>query len=97
VGERLEGFIYGTLIVLGMIILGAKAYPDRPGRIAAFVVVTSVIFWLAHVYAHGMGRSVSQGRALDACAVTADRPARGRDRGSRAAAPSCLCSSPRSV
>ncbi len=64
VGERLAGFVYGTLIVLGMIIVGAKAYPDGPGRIAAFVVVTSVVFWLAHVYAHALGQSVSRGERL---------------------------------
>jgi hypothetical protein len=63
-GERLAGFIYGTLVVLAMVAVGAKAYPDRPGRIAALVVVTSVVFWLAHVYAHGMGQSVSRGERL---------------------------------
>jgi hypothetical protein len=63
-GERLAGFVYGTLIVLSVIIVGAKAYPDRPGHIAAFVVVTSVVFWLAHVYAHGLGQSVSRGERL---------------------------------
>jgi len=63
-GERLAGFIYGTLVVLAMVTVGAKAYPDRPGRIAALVLVTSVVFWLAHVYAHGVGRSVSRGERL---------------------------------
>jgi hypothetical protein len=63
-GERLAGFVYGTLIVLAMVTVGAEAYPDRPGRIAAFVVVTSVVFWMAHVYAHGLGQSVSRGQRL---------------------------------
>lgn len=63
-GERLAGFVYGTLIVLAMITVGAKAYPDRPGRMAAFVVVTSVVFWLAHVYAHALGQSVSRGKRV---------------------------------
>jgi hypothetical protein len=58
-GERLAGFVYGTLIVLAMITVGAKAYPDGPGRLAMFVVGTSTVFWLAHVYAHGIGLSVA--------------------------------------
>jgi hypothetical protein len=63
-GRRLAGFIYGTLLVLAMIIVGAQAYPEGPGRIAAFVVVTTIVFWLAHVYAHGVGVSVTQRKRL---------------------------------
>ena len=63
-GHRLAGLVYGTLVVLAMVVLGAKTYPDEPGRIAAFVVVTTALLWLAHVYAHGVGQSVSDGRRL---------------------------------
>jgi hypothetical protein len=59
-GERLGGFIYGTIVVLSVIVAGARAYPDRPGRIAALAVVTTVVFWLAHVYAHAVGESVAR-------------------------------------
>lgn len=58
--ERLPGFIYGTLVVLTMIVVGAKAYPDEPGVVAALVVVTAAVLWLAHVYAHGVALSVSE-------------------------------------
>jgi hypothetical protein len=64
VGERLGGFIYGTILVLSVVIAGAKAYPDGPGHIAVFVVVTTGVFWLAHVYAHGLGEAVGQSRHL---------------------------------
>jgi hypothetical protein len=58
IGERLAGFIYGTIVVLAVLVAGARAFPDGAGRIAAMVVVTSVVFWLAHVYAHGLAHSV---------------------------------------
>ena len=58
-GERLGGFIYGTIVVLAVLVAGAKAYPHAAGRIAALVAITSVVFWLAHVYAHSLGQSVA--------------------------------------
>jgi hypothetical protein len=57
-GERLGGFIYGTIVVLAVVVAGAKAYPHGAGHIAALVVVTSVALWLAHVYAHGLAHSL---------------------------------------
>jgi hypothetical protein len=59
-GERLGGFIYGTILVLAVLAGGAKAYPDNAGKIAILVGVTSVVFWLAHVYAHGLARVVAK-------------------------------------
>ena len=58
-GERLGGFIYGTIVVLTALAAGAKAYPDAAGHIAALVAATSFVFWLAHVYAHGLAQSVA--------------------------------------
>jgi hypothetical protein len=63
-GERLSGFIYGTIVALSVIVGGAKAYPESPERVAALVGVTCVTFWLAHVYAHGLGHSVAHGERL---------------------------------
>src|SRR5262249_33874168 len=63
-GERLGGYIYGTIVVLSVVVAGAKAYPHSPGHIAAFVLVTTVVFWLAHVYAHALGHSVSHDEHL---------------------------------
>ena len=63
-GERLGGFIYGTIVVFFVVIIGGKAYPSDPGQIAAFVVVTIVVFWLAHVYAHALAHSVSHDEHL---------------------------------
>lgn len=58
-GERLGGFIYGTIVVLSVVIAGARIYPDGPGHVAVFVVVSIVVLWLAHVYAHGLAHSVT--------------------------------------
>jgi hypothetical protein len=58
IGERLAGFTYGTIIVLSVLVAGSRAFPDDAGHIAVLVAVTSVVFWLAHVYAHGLAHSV---------------------------------------
>ena len=63
-GERLSGFIYGTIIALAVLVAGAKAYPHEAGRIAALVAVTSVVFWLAHVYSHSLAHSVAKDEHL---------------------------------
>ncbi len=64
IGDRLAGFTYGTIIVLSVLVAGSKAFPDDAAQIAAVVVVTSVVFWLAHVYAHGLAHSVSHDEHL---------------------------------
>jgi hypothetical protein len=64
VAARVAGFTYGTILVLSVIVAGAKAYPHGPGHVAALVGVTSVVFWLAHVYADGLGHSVAHDRRL---------------------------------
>jgi hypothetical protein len=58
-GERLAGFIYGTIVALAVVVAGARAYPDDAGHIAALVSVTAATLWLAHVYAHALGHSVA--------------------------------------
>jgi hypothetical protein len=58
-GARLAGLIYGTILVLSVVVAGAKSYPHSPGRVAVLVTVTAVVFWLAHVYAFSLGHSVA--------------------------------------
>jgi hypothetical protein len=60
-GERLSGYIYGTIVALSVIVGGARAFPHEPGHIAALVAVTCLTFWLAHVYAHALGHAVHRG------------------------------------
>ena len=63
-GVRLSGFIYGTIVALSVIVAGARAYPHDAGHIAAVVLVTCVVFWIAHVYAHALGHSVAHDEHL---------------------------------
>jgi hypothetical protein len=63
-GQRVSGYIYGTIVALSVIVGGARAYPHEPGHIAVIVAVTCVVFWLAHVYAHGIGHAVHRNEHL---------------------------------
>ena len=63
-GERLGGYIYGTIVVLSTTIAASRAYQHSLGHVAALVLITSVVFWLAHVYAHAIARSVASDQHL---------------------------------
>src|SRR4029077_14363195 len=63
-GERLAGVIYGTIVVLSVVVAGAKAYPESPGHVVALVAITAVVFWLAHVYSFSLGDTVAHGEHL---------------------------------
>ena len=56
--------VYGTLLVMATITAGSKGSDDA-GRIAGIVASTVVVFWIAHVYAHGLAESIERGRRLD--------------------------------
>jgi hypothetical protein len=43
---------------------GAKAYPHNAWKIVVLIAVTTVVFWLAHVYAHSLGHVLAQDRHL---------------------------------
>ena len=63
-GERLGGFIYGTIVTLSVVVAGAKAYPHDPENVAALAAVTCLVFWIAHVYAHALGHAAAVGEHL---------------------------------
>ena len=63
-GERLGGFIYGTILSLAVLVGGAKAYPHNAWKIVILLAVTATVFWLAHVYAHSLAHVVAQDRHL---------------------------------
>ena len=68
-GERLGGFIYGTIVVLSAVIAGARIYPHAPAHVATFVVVATLVLWLAHVYAHTVTFSVTHDQHLSRAEV----------------------------
>ena len=63
--------VYGLILATSVIAVSYDA--SDAGRVALAVLVTAVAFWLAHVYAHLLGRGVAEGRgptrAEIACAV----------------------------
>jgi len=63
-GARLGGFVYGTIVVLAVLVASARAYPHSAGRIAGLVLASSVVFWIAHVYAHGISESITDDERL---------------------------------
>ena len=69
-GERLGGYIYGTIVVLATVVAGAKAYREHVGHVALLVLITTVVFWLAHVYAHALAHSVARDQHLSRAAVS---------------------------
>jgi hypothetical protein len=58
IGEQLSGFVYGTIVVLSVIVTGSKAFPDELGHLAVLVAVTTIVFWLAHVYSDALAFSI---------------------------------------
>lgn len=61
-GDNLAGGIYGTILVTS--IIAAADAKDAIWRAPAIVVVTTFVFWLAHVYAHALAWSLDHGEAL---------------------------------
>jgi hypothetical protein len=63
-GERLGGFIYGTILSLAVLVGGLKAFPDDAWKIVVLLAVTASVFWLAHVYADSLAHVVSENQHL---------------------------------
>jgi hypothetical protein len=69
-GRGVGGFVYGTIVVLSVVVAGAKAFPHGPGHVALLVAVTTVVFFLAHVYAHGLAFSIEHDVRLSLTELT---------------------------
>lgn len=61
-GDNLAGGVYGTILVTS--IVAAADANDAIWRSLAIVVVTTFVFWLAHVYAHALAAGVDHGEEL---------------------------------
>lgn len=62
--RRIAGTVYGTIVVMAVLAAGAKSYRDQLWRLLVIAVVSVLVLWLAHVYAHGLGESLNVGRRL---------------------------------
>jgi hypothetical protein len=62
--ETIAGTVYGTIIVMATLVAGAPAFRDDLWHLLAIVVVTTLVFWAAHIYAHGLGESLQLRRRL---------------------------------
>jgi hypothetical protein len=63
--RTIAGTVYGTIVVLASLAAGGKAFEHDLWHLAAIVVTTVLVLWIAHVYAHGLGESLEAGRRLD--------------------------------
>jgi hypothetical protein len=62
--ERIAGTVYGTIIVMSVLAVGAKSYLHQLWRLIVLAGGSVLVLWLAHVYAHGLGESLKLGRRL---------------------------------
>ena len=67
-GDRrtVSGTVYGTIIVMAVLAAGGRPYVHHLWRLLTLAGVSAVVLWLAHVYAHGLGQSLGEGRRLSA-------------------------------
>jgi hypothetical protein len=68
--ERIAGSVYGTIVVLAVLVAGATAYQDDLWRLGAIVSASVLILWIAHAYAHALGESLGLGRRLTRAELT---------------------------
>jgi hypothetical protein len=61
-GDNLAGGIYGTILVTS--IIAATDFDENIWRSLALVLVTTSVFWLAHVYAHALAASLDARRSI---------------------------------
>jgi hypothetical protein len=54
--EQLAGAIYGTILSTALIAAYSEDQSSDPLQVAAAVLVTAVVFWLAHAYAGVLAR-----------------------------------------
>jgi len=62
--ETISGTVYGTIIVMATLVAGAPAFKDDLWHLFAIVVVTTLVFWAAHIYAHGLAESLQLERRI---------------------------------
>ena len=62
VGGGIAGTVYGTVTVMATI--AAYGRDKHPWDLAGLVAATAVVFWIAHIYAHGLSESIAEGEPI---------------------------------
>jgi len=62
--QTIAGTVYGTIVVMSVIAAGAHAYEHHLWRLVVLAGGSAVVLWLAHVYSHALGESLSLGRRI---------------------------------
>jgi hypothetical protein len=63
-GANLAGGVYGTILVTSVIVAASSDRGVGLGLLTVTVIVTVLVFWLAHVYARALAHSVSSGARI---------------------------------
>jgi hypothetical protein len=66
VDDRIASTVFGTVTTMATLAAYGRAFPDRPWELVLLVASTVAIFWVAHLYAHGLSESISERRPLRA-------------------------------
>jgi hypothetical protein len=62
--EQLAGAIYGTILSTALIAAYSEDQGSDPLQVAAAVLVTALVFWLAHAYAGVLARGSESGEGI---------------------------------
>jgi hypothetical protein len=62
--SSIAGSVYGAIVVMGTITAGSAGGTKSSWELAGVTAATVVVLWLAHVYSHGLGESLEQGRTV---------------------------------
>jgi hypothetical protein len=63
VGGAVASTVYGTIVVMATL-TAAYATEKHPWKLAGIVASTVVVFWVAHLYAHGLSESITLSRRI---------------------------------
>jgi hypothetical protein len=61
----IAGTVYGTIIVMATVTAGSNGEQTDVLRLSVVVLVTVLVLWTAHVYAHALAESLELRRRLD--------------------------------
>ena len=61
--------VYGLIVATAVIAISRETEPSDAGQAALSMLVTALVFWVAHVYARLLGTAVSRDQGLTKAAV----------------------------